>query len=649
VAARAPAPAAPDPNRIAILPFRVSGADPSLAYLQDGMVDLLAAEFNGEGVPAAVEAGSAIRAWTRAGGSAAADQATALRVARQLGAGQVMLGAVVGTPQRLSLTASILRVPGGEVRVRQVRVEGSADSLAVLISRLTARLTGQTQAWRTTDNAPGTTSSDALRAFMAGRAAYRRGEYAQAIGYLSGALGADSSFVLAAHSLVLASDWGSTVPQLDVVRRVAWEGRHRLGPEDRALLAVSLGPRFPHQPSAAERLAAAQRAVTEAPLAPEAHFQLGDVYFHWGEELGYAEAVAVSTAAFERSLALDTTASALGHLVENALRVGSFEEARRYATLLRSFAPESDLLGLRLWLTAVATGDSAAAHAAWRHPRYAGDRDDNLYAAGLIQRLGLPAALAREAIARARSLAVAAEQADAAEQSEAVRLFNIGQRAAARARFGTLPDPDGWVLYYALELSDSADVELRAREVWRRLDALPAESTETERRAFQACPAGLYRAQQGDTAAARRAVALLRRVERPLWSACADLIEGVASAVAGGPLEPLRRADSTVREVPPATAGTWLSMFLARAYAARGRYREAAAAARRRNFQPTIPPYLLAPSYRDEGRYAVLAGDTMAAIRAFRRYLTLRAEPDAELRPERDSVLAELSRLEGRE
>jgi len=51
------------------------------------------------------------------------------------------------------------------------------------------------------------------------------------------------------------------------------------------------------------------------------------------------------------------------------------------------------------------------------------------------------------------------------------------------------------------------------------------------------------------------------------------------------------------------------------------------------------------PALRDEGRWAALAGDTASAIRAFRHYLLWREDPEPSLIPERDSVLAELTRL----
>jgi hypothetical protein len=49
---------------------------------------------------------------------------------------------------------------------------------------------------------------------------------------------------------------------------------------------------------------------------------------------------------------------------------------------------------------------------------------------------------------------------------------------------------------------------------------------------------------------------------------------------------------------------------------------------------------------REEGRIAALAGDREGAIRAYRKYLAIRVEPDPSLKPEVEQVRRELARLE---
>jgi len=130
-----------DPKVVAVFPFRVAGAEAALSYLREGMVDLLAAKLTGEGGPRAVDPRAVLSAWRRAGGSAADDLAeeAALRAARSLGAGRLIDGGIVGTPTHITLTALLRSVPGGVTRA-QASVEGSPDSLAALIDRLTAQL-----------------------------------------------------------------------------------------------------------------------------------------------------------------------------------------------------------------------------------------------------------------------------------------------------------------------------------------------------------------------------------------------------------------------------------------------------------------------------------------------------------------------------
>jgi hypothetical protein len=51
---------------------------------------------------------------------------------------------------------------------------------------------------------------------------------------------------------------------------------------------------------------------------------------------------------------------------------------------------------------------------------------------------------------------------------------------------------------------------------------------------------------------------------------------------------------------------------------------------------------------RMEGRLAALAGDTTGAVHAYRRYLELTTNAEPVIVPQRDSVRAELARLERR-
>jgi hypothetical protein len=120
---------------VAVFPFRVSGADPSLAYLGEGMVELLAVKLTGEGGLRALDPGVTLSAWRRAGGAQGLDGAALLDVARGVGASKAVYGSIVGSSTRLTLTATFLSGSGED---RRISAEGPLDSLSSLVDRLTA-------------------------------------------------------------------------------------------------------------------------------------------------------------------------------------------------------------------------------------------------------------------------------------------------------------------------------------------------------------------------------------------------------------------------------------------------------------------------------------------------------------------------------
>ncbi|HET7241360.1 MAG TPA: serine/threonine-protein kinase, partial [Gemmatimonadales bacterium] len=309
-----------DPNLVAVAPFRVRGAAPALAYLREGMIDLVVARLTGEGGARGTDPGSVMAAWRRAAGSEADDlpERDALGLARRLGAGRLLVGGVVGTPDRVALTASLLPVEGGGPRA-EAKVEGAADSLPQLVDRLIAQLI--------TEEAgapPGLTGLvnrplPALRLYLEAQAAYRRANYADAVARLSQALDLDSTFALAGLRLASAAGW-TTAPGAG--RRgleLAWSSRDRLSPPDLALLMAEVGPDYPAVSPLAKHLTWWERAVDLAPDQAERWYELGDEYFHEGFYLQIESTRRRAAEAFRRSVALDSGSAPLGHLIEVAV------------------------------------------------------------------------------------------------------------------------------------------------------------------------------------------------------------------------------------------------------------------------------------------------------------------------------------------
>ena len=134
-------PALPFANRVIVAPFRVAGADPSLSYLRDGIVELLTARLSGS--VRSTDAGAVLGAWRAAGISPAMDvpRDTVVDVASRLHAERVVVGGVVGAPRHIVIRATMLRVPTAVV-VGQAIVEGPADSVASLVGKLAEELLG---------------------------------------------------------------------------------------------------------------------------------------------------------------------------------------------------------------------------------------------------------------------------------------------------------------------------------------------------------------------------------------------------------------------------------------------------------------------------------------------------------------------------
>ena len=168
-----------DQNLVAVLPFRVAGADPSLQYLRQGMVDLLQAKLTGSGGPRAADARSVLAAVRDAGGTESVDipEEALAGVARRIGAGRILQGSIVGPVEHVVMNATLLDMPGGRT-LAQTSVEGSKDSLFQMVDRLTAQVlalgagAGSAQLSALT-----TTSLDALRLYLDGITASRRGAY----------------------------------------------------------------------------------------------------------------------------------------------------------------------------------------------------------------------------------------------------------------------------------------------------------------------------------------------------------------------------------------------------------------------------------------------------------------------------------------
>jgi hypothetical protein len=652
-----PVPVGMDAEAVAVLPFRIDGADTSVARYRIGMLDLLHASLNGEGGPRAMSPATVLSAWRREVTSEAEDlpDDRALDLARRLGAGRLLTGSIVTVPGKLRLHATLLRT-GDSERV-EAQAEGPPDSVLAVVDRLVADLLVRSKsgAARPDLRSLTTTSLSALRAFLDGQVAYRGARYQSALRHFESALALDSTFALAAIGYFKAVGWGAEGDQARGVR-IAWNNRERLGPRDRALLDNYTGPRYPAQNFSRSNIQAAERLVQLAPDDAEAHQEYGDALYHFGTQVDYPDPWPVARRAFERAVALDSGfAAPLDHLIQITAATGDTAALRRF-------------FGLRRGLVARGAAPLRFSHY-WRYAHAFEDQVllDSLYRSltpdsweGDVIQTGMANALDLPTIER---LLETGRRAASTEGRRRFSLFlsfqlalNNGQPARAARLLDTfaIRSPDARVadvlrvmsgLYWQL---DSAVARAAAASLSRAVG--PADRWGAE--VFSQ----MWRMSEGDTSRLEQTIRTVREAINPPGSAMSNIdaeiwarvLEAIDESRRGSGRAALERLDSLLASGPQQSLMPlrMANLEAARLFERDGRPERALRAVRRRAHQWQDYSFLSTVT-REEGRLAALTGDKAGAIAAYQMYLRFRANPEPRLVPERERIKGELARLLG--
>lgn len=669
----------PASNRVVVLPFRVAAADSSLAYLREGMVDLLAAKLTRDGGPASVDSRSTLNAWRRVVGGSGAEVSkdAALRVALALGAGRALIGEAVRSGANvLVLNGTLLSVSGGQVR-SQRSVSGSVDSVPWLVDQLAAELLAD-EAGEREDRIPALTRTTlpAFHAYLSGRAAHRRGDFDAAAAHHMRALALDSTFGLAALELASAAglsfklrpvEQAAVDPGWYAEADSAWRRgielagtqQQLLSGRDRAYLTTLRGRRYPLSSSALEQLTGWDHLVQSAPDRTDAWYQLGYVLLYQGHSLGLKDAHARAAAAFERALAIDSAfLPAVAGLLEIAAFAGDSREARLLGARYLASNPSGEIADYIRWRVATVSGDSAATYSL--RARFASmttqsvariqwasqiagialDDADSAVAV-LLRRSGSRVDRAR-AIVMAQTLAL-----NRGRPHEFIQLLDtildVQETAYRNRRFRVLYD----LFWDAEGLGAQASQQLEARAA----AALSADrSIQSASVLGDLFVAAQWRLWHGDTVQVARAVDLLRRAAvRDSWfGSRVVLLDALLASVARRPDAPalMNRVDSLALQ-GCCESTHYANLVLARLRERAGDTIGALKEVRRARWY--FPPEYLSSSLREEGRLSALIGDNQGAIRAYRHYLTLRSAPEPALHADVERVRSELARLEKRQ
>jgi DNA-binding SARP family transcriptional activator/tetratricopeptide (TPR) repeat protein len=311
-------------DRIAIFPFSVRG-ESRYDYLAEGLVELLtlkldhAGDLRGTDPPAvlatmrrALENGPSDR---DGGEFLEPDEARAL--AARLGAGRYVLGSAVEAGGRVTLRASLYE----RGRLRGTAEAGPAEESALfeLVDTLAFQLLAGIHAApgdRLVRLAVATSSSlTALKAYLEGEAAYRRGDYVAAAAAFQRAVAVDTSFALAHYRYAIAAEWAGEMRPGVLEAAIARALRHssRLPDRDQRFLDAFAAY---HDSRALDAEAGYRSILDMYPADVETWFALAEVLFHAGPRIARPGAMEDAAAAFRRVLESDPDhEEALLHLV----------------------------------------------------------------------------------------------------------------------------------------------------------------------------------------------------------------------------------------------------------------------------------------------------------------------------------------------
>ena len=640
-----------DPDLIAVLPFRVSGADPLLHSLREGMVDLVSAKFIGSA--RVVDPRSLLVVWHRAGGSdtSEVDEQAALGIARRFGASQLLLGSVSGSGERVSLSAGLRDVVHGSMR--EASVEGPQDSVPVLVDRLV----GELLALRAGEDARaiaslGERSLSTLREYIQAQALSRRGRFEDAVPHYRAAIAGDSNFALAGIGLGLAVGW-LDAGDWNEGWRVAWRARDRLSAGDRAVLEAWVGTSYPRRPTKAELRVLAERAVQIAPHRAEAWYALGDNLYHFGALQGVPDATQRSLNAFNRALAIDSSFGyAAEHLPDLYLQLGDTAGAHHAAERLLAVDSTSRYGTFDLWFAGIAFGNTQrhAVAMAGLGRIISTSVSTDMAQSALVTGLGYEDA---ESLLERLVTGGATEDERSRARTWLFQLASARGRTSLAARvFDDAMVSRGPAMFAALY--EGGDVATAARARRLATGALRSDSV------IARCTEAALAAQYDFVARHDRATAasVVRMISGRLTSAPDTIVNECSLSTMtlrtqlamGGDRTTLRaltqRLDSSLRAAPAAPLLTILTgnLIVARAFVQLGDTGRAIEAARRR---PILYGPLLgwAALLHDEARLAAATGKRAQAMRAYRLFIALRDSADVALQPEVRQARAELTHL----
>lgn len=274
---------------VAVMPFTIRGG--RIAYLREGMVDLMSIGLDGAGEIRPIE--PAMLLGYLATDTSDADEVTRARsAARRFGADRFVLGTIVDAGGRLEARVGVYTTADiGSTPFSVAVASANESNVVALADELTRKVVAATLDSRTLRlsqlAARTTTSLPALKSYLSGAQALRAGRYDEAIAAFDDAVRADTTFALAYYGLSMARGWASGGADHNATVAAGLAVRHASGlSQHDSLLLVAHFDNWVGRMTQAEQ--EYRRLVASYPTDAEAWHELGEVIFHGGATTGHA-------------------------------------------------------------------------------------------------------------------------------------------------------------------------------------------------------------------------------------------------------------------------------------------------------------------------------------------------------------------------
>jgi tetratricopeptide (TPR) repeat protein len=514
-----------------------------------------------------------------------------------------------------------------------------------------------------------------LRNYLAARRAYFQGDYPESVRLYEQVLGADSTCFPAALGLATAAFHSSSDSaqrrDLALVRAL----RNRMQSHDLPYLAAldtNQAPVFDRI-----KVLRAWNDAADAAPRPELWYELGEKLFHEGPWTGAPDVLNRAKAAFRSALALEPDfVPALRHVIDLAASQDSLDEVRELGPRYLALDSVGDLADYYRWRIAVALNDGGTLKKL--RQRFDGLPEPTLERMINVSQLdgvGLEDGAHAAEVLWTRSgewnssrwrytkrIEIARNRGRPAEALAIMRRRMAGEQPLRqRDHLSEVVD----ALYWDADTTLAAQLMAEVTETVDRHALVAVDPSDPTY--FDICALALWRIAHHDLASVPALTADLRRGQRAYENApattsrqgsfsgmgmCADMLDAQLAAATHAPDLRARVAqiDSTTRR---SDAITWVlaaaNLTAARLWEQLGDLDRALTATRRRLYITDLKEQrvlvALSTFLREEGRLAAKTGDKPGAIRAYTKYLAIRANPEPVLAPQVARVRAALDSL----